>query len=169
MSSPGRPRVDDVILDHALRLFYREGIRATGIDRILAEAGVAGMSVYRNFKSKDGLVAAVLKRRDEAWMSWLTAEVEIAPTPRERLLRVFDALDRWFRRDDFHGCMFINAAGEFADGASTARQAASGRRAHQRCSVLGWPWRMVFSRAAASLILSSGRATSMSLRGDLMG
>ena len=63
MSPRGRPRVDTVILDHALRLFYREGIRSTGVDRIIAEAGVAGMSFYRNFKSKDGLVAAVLKRR----------------------------------------------------------------------------------------------------------
>lgn len=133
MAGKGRPRVDDRILDHALRLFYAEGIRSTGVDRIIAEAGVAGMSFYRNFKSKDGLVAAVLERRDKQWMDWLAAEVEAGPDdPVQRLLSVFDALGRWIRGPDFHGCMFINVAGEFAEADGTARQAAARHKARLR-------------------------------------
>jgi AcrR family transcriptional regulator len=129
----GRPSVAETILDHALRLFYAEGIRATGVDRVIAEAGVAGMSFYRNFKSKDGLVAAVLERRDRLWMDWFRGVVEAGDAdPARRLLRVFDALGQWFARPDFHGCMFINAAGEFADADSTARRAAAGHKARLR-------------------------------------
>ena len=127
----GRPRVDEVILDHALRLFYAEGIRATGVDRVIAEAGVAGMSFYRNFKSKEGLVAAVLERRDRLWTASLTAFVEAVDEsdPAGRLLAVFDALGQWFQSPDFHGCMFINAAGEFAEAEGTVRRAAAAHKA----------------------------------------
>ncbi|WP_161539574.1 TetR/AcrR family transcriptional regulator [Paramagnetospirillum kuznetsovii] len=162
--------MDSVILDHALRLFYREGIRSTGVDRIIAEAGVAGMSFYRNFKSKDGLVAAVLKRRDEAWMAWLTGVVEAGEaSPAGRVARIFDALDQWFKGPDFHGCMFINAAGEFADPACTVRRAAAAHKERLK-SYMGGLCRsagLASEIADMLFLLAEGAIVAAFVQGDL--
>lgn len=102
------------LVDTALALFCRDGFRATGIDRILAESGVAKMTLYKHFRSKDELILAALRRRDEDFRNWLVRAVEErATSPRERLAAIFDALAEWFAGDDFSGCMFINAAAEF--------------------------------------------------------
>jgi AcrR family transcriptional regulator len=106
----------DQLIDTALDLFNRNGYHATGIDRILAESGVAKMTLYKQFGSKDALIQAALERRDERWRAWFRdAVARRAETPRGRLLAVFDALDEWFARPDFRGCMFIRAAGEYAE------------------------------------------------------
>ncbi len=106
----------DHLVDTALELFAREGYHATGIDRILAEAGVAKMTLYNHFRSKDELILAVLRLRDERFRNWFMRFVESrAKAPRDRLLVLFDALAAWFAEPDFRGCMFINAASEFAD------------------------------------------------------
>ncbi len=105
----------DHLVDTALDLFNRDGYHATGIDRILAESGVAKMTLYKHFGSKDALIRAVLARRDERWRDWFRDTVaRRAETPRGRLLAVFDALEEWFAGPDFHGCLFIRAAGEYA-------------------------------------------------------
>ncbi len=110
MASPRR----DHLVDTALRLFYRDGFHATGIDKILAESGVAKMTLYKHFKSKDELILAAVRRRDEQIRNWLMRAAERrARAPRDRLLALFDALEEWFRSDDFSGCMFINASAEF--------------------------------------------------------
>ncbi len=107
------PSRRDHLVDTALKLFYRDGFHATGIDTILAEAGVAKMTLYHHFKSKDELILAVLRRRDEMWRNSFERAVErVAQNPRRRLLAIFDALEAWFR-GDFCGCMFINASAEF--------------------------------------------------------
>ncbi len=104
----------DHLIDTALDLFNRNGFHATGIDRILAEAGVAKMTLYNHFGSKDALIQAALERRDARWRKWFRdAVARRAETPRGRLLAVFDALEEWFAGPDFHGCMFIRAAGEY--------------------------------------------------------
>ena len=72
-----RSKRDDLI-DTALRLFYTQGFNATGIDKILAESGVAKMTMYKHFKSKDELIVAALERRDEQFRDWLTGEMEKA-------------------------------------------------------------------------------------------
>ena len=111
MASPKR----DHLVATALGLFNRDGFHATGIDKILSEAGVAKMTLYKHFKSKDELILAVLRRRDEEFRNWFMRAVESrSKTPRERLLAVFDALAEWFEGRDFSGCMFINASAEFA-------------------------------------------------------
>ena len=98
------------ILSTAYDLFSRHGVQSVGVDRIIAEAGVAKKTLYRHFRSKDDLVLAVLERRDELWTrGWLEREIEgRAATPKARLLAIFDAFDDWFRRDDYEGCLFIN-------------------------------------------------------------
>jgi len=106
----------DQLIDTALRLFARCGYRATGIDTILAEAGVAKMTLYHHFKSKDELIVAALRRRDAEWREWFIGRVtKRAASPRERLFAVFDVLEEWFRNKDFHGCSFGQAATEFRD------------------------------------------------------
>jgi AcrR family transcriptional regulator len=112
----------DRLLDVAGELFYREGIRAVGIDTIIARAGVAKASLYNHFKSKDELIAAWLERKDAEFSAWFVAAVERrASEPRERLLAVFDALHEWFRTSDFRGCAFLNSCAELPDPSHPAR------------------------------------------------
>ena len=101
------------LIETASELFNRDGFHATGIDRIIAEAGVAKMTLYNHFRSKDDLILAVLRRRDEEFRNWFTREVDRrARTPRDKLGILFDVLEAWFESRDFHGCIFINAGAE---------------------------------------------------------
>jgi len=107
------PTIEEDILDATEQLIYAQGIHATGIDAIVRQSGVARKSVYRHFHSKEELVAAALTRRDQRWMAWFSESVEQAGgSPRARLLRMFHVLQSWFSSDGFHGCAFLNAAGE---------------------------------------------------------
>jgi len=108
--------VRERILATASELFYANGIRATGVDTIIAASGVAKASFYRHFPSKDDLVLAFLERRDALWRDWLRESVErLATDPADRPLAVFDALAERFARKDFRGCAFINSMIELAD------------------------------------------------------
>jgi AcrR family transcriptional regulator len=102
----------DRILDVAKRLFYRDGFRATGIDKIIAESGVAKMSFYRNFPSKNHLITAFLEWRHEHWMTWFIGAVEPRWQRQPGLEVLADALGEWFAQDDFRGCAFINSVAE---------------------------------------------------------
>lgn len=105
----------DQLLNTAENLFYREGYHATGIDRILAEAGVAKMTLYKHFKSKDELILAVLDARHELMLTRLRERAARLP-PREALLGIFDGLHGMIHGNDaFCGCLFINAAAEYHD------------------------------------------------------
>lgn len=106
---PGRER----ILDAAYALFTRHGVRGVGVEAVIREAGVARMTLFRNFPSKAELIRAFLERREEIWTRWLVSEVERrASDPKARLLAIFDAFDEWFQREDFEGCSFINTVVE---------------------------------------------------------
>jgi AcrR family transcriptional regulator len=100
-----RERIDRA----AYELFSRHGIRGVGVDTVTARSGVAKMTLYKHYCSKQDLALAFLRRREELWTrSWLQKEMERrAHTPAERLLAAFDVLDKWFRRRDFEGCAFI--------------------------------------------------------------
>ncbi|WP_068826007.1 TetR/AcrR family transcriptional regulator [Pseudomonas sp. BMS12] len=102
------------LISTAQGLFAREGYHATGIDRILAESGVAKMTLYKHFRSKDELILAVLERRGQATLDDLRQLRAVLP-PREALLRSFDGLHAWIHQNDFCGCSFIHAAAEFHD------------------------------------------------------
>jgi AcrR family transcriptional regulator len=116
-SSRGRSPARERILEAAYDLFSRQGIRAVGVDTIVERSGVARMTLYRHFASKDALVLAFLERREERWtIDWLQREVERrAGDPAGRLLAIFDVFDAWFQRADFEGCSFINVLLEIAD------------------------------------------------------
>ncbi|MEU4894319.1 helix-turn-helix domain-containing protein [Streptomyces sp. NPDC044780] len=109
------------VLDAAAELFYGQGINAVGVDLIAKRAGVTKKTLYERFGSKEALVAAYLRERDERWRAWLTAEVEKSP-PAERVLATFDALAAWMRRENPRGCGFVNAAAELPDAGHPARQ-----------------------------------------------
>jgi AcrR family transcriptional regulator len=121
----GRQSARERILDTAYELFSRHGTRAVGVDRIIAECGIAKMTLYRNFASKDDLILAFLERRDEMWTrAWLQAEAQRRGTsPAQRLLAIFDTFETWFARADFEGCSFINVMLEIVDVDNPVRQA----------------------------------------------
>lgn len=118
------------ILDAAARLFCREGIHATGIDRILHEAGAAKMTLYNQFGSKEQLVQVVLRRESAAWRAWFSgALAEAGRTPREKLEAVFVVLRQWFERGDYLGCSIMNAIAEYPKGDPTIRALAGEHKA----------------------------------------
>ncbi|RAJ56581.1 TetR family transcriptional regulator [Streptomyces sp. Amel2xB2] len=110
----------------AYELFSRHGVQKVGVDTVIAHAGTAKMTLYRNFPSKEDLILDFLRRREQLWTEdWLRAETgRRAATARERLLAVFDLFGEWFSRDDFEGCSFLNTLVEIDDADSPARRAA---------------------------------------------
>ncbi|MET7770519.1 helix-turn-helix domain-containing protein [Nocardia sp. NPDC005366] len=110
-----RPSPAQRLLDTAATLFAQHGIRAVGIDRVLAEAGVARASMYSSYGSKDSLVLAYLEdldRRDRARWSEAVAAV---PDPADRILTFFDLALASAPGKGFRGCQYANAATEFPD------------------------------------------------------
>ncbi|NKX54237.1 TetR/AcrR family transcriptional regulator [Arthrobacter mobilis] len=124
MSAPGSPvarkrPARELLLEAAARLFYSDGVVATGIDTITSTAGVAKKSLYNNFASKAELVAAYLEARHEEWLGLYRARVAAAATPQERILAIFDAyIDHAALAYDhgFRGCGLLNAAAELPAG-----------------------------------------------------
>jgi AcrR family transcriptional regulator len=105
----------DRLLEAADDLFYKEGIRSVGINRVLEESQTPIMTLYRHFGSKDGLAAEYLKRRSKHFLEKYDSGVkERASSPRERILAAFDMLRELVEEPDYRGCAFINATVEMA-------------------------------------------------------
>lgn len=134
-----QPSARQRLLQTAERLFYAEGIRAVGIDRIIAEAEVAKTTLYSHFPSKDALILAVLQKRevdvDNMFEKAIERSVQKGGT---KLEGFFSGLKRWFQQPGFRGCSFINAAVELADSQHDASQFASAhkKRFHSRIEEL---------------------------------
>src|SRR6478735_1773102 len=113
------------IVATAYSLFCRHGIRAVGVDTIIERSGVAKMTMYRHFGSKDDLVLEVMRRREELWSEeWLGAEIRRrADSPADQLLAIFDVFDGWFHRRTFEGCLFVNVLLEVEDHRSPLHRA----------------------------------------------
>lgn len=123
--SSARTAPRERILETAAELFYADGIRAVGVDTIIARAGVAKASFYKHFPSKDDLVVAFLKRRDAQWRELLRRAVERqSPEPAGRPLAIFDVLAQRFAKPEFRGCAFINSIVELANRSHAAHAAA---------------------------------------------
>ena len=128
-SAQTRERVLGVVRD----LFYWDGIRATGVDRVAFEAGVAPTTLYRLFASKYDLVAAYVEREDRLYREWFGATVEAAgQEPRERILALFDALAEQVRPEKCRGCPFQMALAEFPDATLQANRNAVANKAWVR-------------------------------------
>ncbi|PLS84863.1 MAG: TetR family transcriptional regulator [Actinobacteria bacterium] len=98
-------------------MFYEGGIRAVGVDAVAEAADVSKVSIYKNFGSKDRLVAEYLRARDARWRGWFEGYMDglSGISPKERLLAVFDAYGEWMERESPRGCAFINAFAEISD------------------------------------------------------
>ena len=122
------------ILETAFALFYARGIRAVGIDLIIAESGVAKATFYTHFPAKDDLVVAYLDKVDGVWSGQLQTAAEAAgPQPADQLVGMFDALRSACRREGYRGCAFINAAAESQPGTAVHDRTVAHKRA-----VLSW-------------------------------
>jgi AcrR family transcriptional regulator len=111
------------LLDAAQDLFYREGIRAIGVDAVVERAGVNKMSLYRQFSSKEELVVAYLNRMDERFRQRVEASIAKHPdAPAKQLVQAIEDLVGRASAPDYRGCPFVNVACEFSDPAHPARQ-----------------------------------------------
>ncbi len=130
------------ILFAAHDLFYRDGVRATGVDRVIAAAGVAKLTFYRHFPSKDDLVRAFLAHRHERWMNWFAdalarhraeqTDIERAGDPLAPLLR---ALEDWLRDPEFRGCAFINVVAELGGAFPETRAIAAAHKQEMTAAI----------------------------------
>lgn len=101
----------DRILLKAHDLFYTHGIRATGIDRLIAESGVTKVTFYRHFPSKTDLILAYLDYRHQHWLAWFK---EALDRHGKSISALVPAMAEWFRGEEYRGCAFINTVGELA-------------------------------------------------------
>lgn len=129
--------VRERLLDTADRLFYKEGVRAVGIDRVLAEAGAAKASLYSHFGCKDDLVAAHVERRAAAAREQIEAFVADTP-PAERALRFFDWVVMWTKSPGFRGCPLQHVVTELSDPGHPARAVVAAQREWIRGKFLEW-------------------------------
>jgi AcrR family transcriptional regulator len=134
--APGSPQassVRDRLLDTAADLFYREGVRAVGVDLVVERTGVAKTSLYRHFPSKDDLVAAVLERDDQTyWANWDRIAQRLSLEPKAELLAHVQSIAQYIGQPEFRGCAFLNAATEFPSANHPARQIALRHKAELR-------------------------------------
>lgn len=118
---PLSPR--DRILQAAQDLFYQHGVRATGVDRVIAEAGVTKVTFYRHFPSKDDLIQAFLQQRHEQWITWFKTQLAIsrasqtsAKRKKHPLAPLLEVAREWFEAPGFRGCAFANTVAEVGHG-----------------------------------------------------
>jgi AcrR family transcriptional regulator len=117
---PDPPRAR--ILTAASALFSRAGIRAVGVDAIIAAAGVAKASFYRHFRSKDELVTAWLRDQRTRWLDRVRTEsARRASSPEDELLVYFDVVIELLDDPDFYGCPYLNTAAELRDAPDSVR------------------------------------------------
>lgn len=104
------------IIDVASDLFQTRGINSTGVDTIVAEAGIAKMTLYKYFKSKEDLILEVLRQRQGEFRDWLGSRISSDNhIPAERMMVLFDLIDEWVSSPNFRGMPFLKASSEFPD------------------------------------------------------
>jgi AcrR family transcriptional regulator len=117
------PDARERVLQAASELFYREGILASGVDRLIAQANVAKATFYRHFPSKEALVLAWLRGHDARWIDSVVPELERrANTPLQQLVAFWDVVGDWLEHRDFEGCPFLNTLVEIRDPDAAARR-----------------------------------------------
>jgi AcrR family transcriptional regulator len=108
----------------AARLFYQRGYHASGVDTIAEESGIGKMTLYRHYSSKDDLIVAYLKEYDKSFWDHFEQVTKDAPTPREKLLAVFEALQTYVQTPDCFGCPLLNVAAEYPEPGHPGHQVA---------------------------------------------
>ena len=159
------------ILAAARELFCRDGIHATGIDRILAAAGASKMTLYARFGSKQALLGAVLREEGRLQRAHLFGEMARAGTdPGAQLRAVVPAMQSWFAGDRFYGCALMNAAAEHTKGEAWLRALAAEHHREilgafrVRAEAAGYPDAAVLARQM--LLLMDGMIAATMVSGD---
>ena len=128
-----RPTARKRIFDAAAELFYRKGIRAVGVDAIAAEADTTKMSLYRNFPSKDELVAEWLRDHDASfWRTWDAMAGRHLNDPRKQVQAAFSLLAKHVADPNARGCPIANAAVELTEEDHPARKVIEAHKANLR-------------------------------------
>jgi AcrR family transcriptional regulator len=165
---PSPPR--DRLLETASKLFYAEGIKGVGVDRILAEAGITRATMYRHYPGKEALVSAYLEREDTIIRGYFEAAAAQRGTPTQLLNRVIDGIAEDARRYHRRGCPFINAAAEYPDADGEIRTIIARHRTWFRetltalCKAAGVP--KPAQAAAALVLLRDAALVGVYLDGD---
>ncbi|RKP43968.1 TetR/AcrR family transcriptional regulator [Trinickia fusca] len=116
------PAAQQLLLDAAGELFYREGVRAVGVDAVVERAGVNKMSLYRQFSSKDDLVVAYLERASDLFFERFEESLAKHPgKPARQIAQYFEDLAQRASREGYRGCPFVNVSAEFPDASHPAR------------------------------------------------
>jgi AcrR family transcriptional regulator len=123
----------DRVFEVAADLFYRQGIRAVGVETIVRQAGVAKISLYRSFSSKDDLIVAYLENRNAVfWRHWDEAFTRYAGNPRAQLRAIMTYLAERTTKPGYRGCPFINYAAEFPEQSHPGHLVASANKREMR-------------------------------------
>src|SRR3977135_2545532 len=129
-ASPADPGLRDKILETASDLFYKQGVRAVGVDLVVEKAGVAKTSLYRHFRTKDDLIAAFLEREDlDFWRTWDRVAAQHAKDAKAELDAQLGWIGERVGKQNYRGCPQINVAAEFPEADHPARKVA---KAHKR-------------------------------------
>lgn len=115
-----RPSKREELIEKSLFVFDQLGFHATGMDLLSSKIGMSKTSIYNHFRTKEDLIVEVLRLQDEQFRNWLFRRMYDLGTanhggPREQLLAMFDALGEWFAHENFNGCLFLKASGEYSD------------------------------------------------------
>jgi AcrR family transcriptional regulator len=168
----GGATAGDRIRETAKQLFYREGIRAVGVDEIVKRAGATKPSLYRSFPSKDELAAAYLRDWDRAFWQRFEAVVAAHPDdPRAQLHLLLSRLSQRMRQPGYRGCALTNAAIEYPEPGHPARRVAVAnkrklrRRLAQMAAAMGARQPRLLGDGLA-LLLEGAFASSQLFRGD---
>jgi AcrR family transcriptional regulator len=130
---PERKLAGDKIFEVAADLFYRKGIRAVGVEAIVKQAGVAKISLYRSFPSKDDLVVAYLEQRNAAfWHHWDEAFAPYKDDPQRQLDAIMSYLAKRTTQPGYRGCPFINYCAEFPEASHPGRKVAEANKREMR-------------------------------------
>jgi AcrR family transcriptional regulator len=112
----GEPSARERLVETAIELFYREGIRAISVDAVVERSGVSKSSLYRTFASKEELIAAFAEEQNRRfWQWWDETTTRHAGAPRKQIEALFDGIAEQIANPQFRGCPFINLATEFPD------------------------------------------------------
>jgi len=121
-----REKTRSTLIEAAHQLFYINGYRATGVDRVVEEAGITKKTLYNHFPSKTDLIVAALEHRDALYLQWLEEQLAVVTgDPEARFDQLLDSVAHWIELQGEHGCMFINALAEFGGGADEIARAVS--------------------------------------------
>ena len=154
------------LLDVAEALFYERGIRAVGMDAVRTATGQSLKRIYGMFSTKEEMVVAALRRHDRRWRASLTEYVEQHEDPRERVLAIFDWLERWFAQPDFRGCAWTNAYGELGSTSPAILAEVRGHKEAFHDQIAGWVQPCATLPANAVALLAEGAIVTAAITGD---